>query len=107
MIAIRATYNELEVAGTPAELRAVQGSLATLQLGQRLRLPADIGIVAEPYDRPLASLEAIATEGPVRVAVDQDRLVVTGSPSMLAVFASFFDFHDSDPPGNHRHHGAE
>ena len=104
MITILATNSELELSGTPAELREVRDRLAGLHQGERLRIPADASAVAAPYDRTLAALEVVAADGPVHVSVEDDRLSVSGSPAMLVVFASFFDFDDSEPLGNHRHH---
>jgi hypothetical protein len=52
----------------------------------------------------LAAFEAVASVGQVRVSVAGQVLTATGSPDMLARFASFFAFSDTDGPGTHKHH---
>ena len=101
---IRVTDRELELSGTPAELRVVVQMLAALRPGQRCRFPADTGADPTPYTRVVAVFEVAASDGPVRVSVSGDKLLENGSPEMLSRFASFFSFSDTDLPGAHRHH---
>src|SRR4051794_25561841 len=89
-VVIRETDTELELAGTPAELSAVGQALTALEQGQNCRFAADTRADPAPYSRVLAAFEAVASGGPVRVSVAGDTLLTTGSPDMLAQFASFF-----------------
>jgi hypothetical protein len=100
---IRATDTELELSGSIAELRRVATALTGLAAGEGRRFAADPTDPA-PYLSVLASLEATASEGPVRVRIAGDALLVSGSPDELRRFASFLEFCDGDPPGTHHHH---
>lgn len=101
---IRATDAELEVSGTPAELRAVGDALAGLAPDSSVSFPTDPAADPRPYTRVLTAFRAAASGGPVRVAVEGDVLTATGSPDMLQRFAGFFAFADDTPPGYHTHH---
>lgn len=101
---IREADTELDVSGTPEELRAVAHALAGMKLGQSCEFATDTTADPAPYTRVLAAFRAVASGGPVRVSVTGDTLLVTGSPEMLTRFASFFAFSDADRPGAHRHH---
>jgi hypothetical protein len=101
---IRETHTELDMSATPAELRAVADGLAGKKVGQSCEFAADTAADPAPYTRVLAAFQAVASGGPVRVSVAEDTLLATGSPEMLARFASFFAFSDGDRRGTHRHH---
>ncbi|MBA4020659.1 MAG: hypothetical protein C0483_26160 [Pirellula sp.] len=101
---IRETATELDLCGTPVELRAVGRALAALGSGERCRFEADTHADPAPYTRVLVAFEAEASGGPVRLSVAGQVLSASGSPDMLATFASFFEFSDDDRPGTHTHH---
>lgn len=101
---IREIDLELGLSGTPTELRTVCQTIAALAHGQCCRFVADTQADPAPYARVLSAFEVAASGGPVRIRVAEDVLIATGSPEMLARFASFFDFVDSDSPGTHTHH---
>jgi hypothetical protein len=101
---IRETDTQLDVSGTPAELRAVADGLAGMTAGQSCEFAADTAADPVPYTRVLATFRVMASGGPVLVSVAEDSLLATGSPEMLARFACFFAFSDADPGGTHRHH---
>lgn len=101
---IRETDTELDVSGTPAELRAVADGLAGMTVGQSREFAAATAADPAPYTRVLFALRVVASGGPVRVSVAEDMLLATGSPEMLARFASFFAFSDGDQRGTHQHH---
>jgi len=101
---IRETATEIDLSGTPTELRGIGETLATLGPGEGCRFEADAQADPAPYDRVLGALEAEASGGPVRVGVTAQVLSVAGSSDMLARFASFFAFSDEDRPGTHSHH---
>jgi hypothetical protein len=101
---IRETDTELDVSGTPAELRVVADGLAGMTADQSCEFAADTAADPVPYTRVLAAFRVMASGGPVRVSVAEDMLLATGTPEMLARFASFFSFSDADRRGTHRHH---
>jgi hypothetical protein len=101
---IRASDSELELLGRPNELRAVANALSRLASGESCCFAAEQGAEPSPYDRLLTELEVRATEGLVRVSVAGEKLLATGSPAALKVFASFFEFEDNTPGGYHVHH---
>jgi hypothetical protein len=103
-VVIRATDIELDLAGEPAELRAVAAALAALKPGASVTFAADPAAAPYPNTRVLAVFKAVASSGPVRVAVDGNTLSATGSADMLRRFASFFEFADDTPSGHHQHH---
>jgi hypothetical protein len=103
-VVIRETDTELDVSGTPAELRAVADRLAGMTAGQSCEFAADVATGPAPYARVLAAFRVVASGGPVRVSVAGDTLLATGSPEMLARFASVFAFSEGGRPGTHRHH---
>ena len=101
---IRETDTELDLSGTPAELRAVADGLSGVTVGRSCEFAADTAADPAPYTRVLAVFRAVASGGPVRVTVAKDTLLATGSPEMLARLASFFAFSDGDQRGARRHH---
>ena len=101
---IRETDAELDVSGTAAELNAIADRIERLGPGEELSARADDAANPAPYSRCLAGLTVRATDGPARVAVIGDRVVVTASPAFARVFASFFRFNDNAPRGTHGHH---
>jgi hypothetical protein len=52
----------------------------------------------------LVALEARVTDGPVRVSLAGDRVVLTGCVPMMRTFASYFRFDEGAPRGTHCHH---
>jgi hypothetical protein len=97
-------YLELEITGTVDELRRIAEAFADIKPEQCLRVMADATAVASPYQRCLASLEVNATVGLARVDVAGNTLSVTGSPEMLRVFGSWFEFANDAQSGFHHHH---
>jgi hypothetical protein len=103
-VVIRETDTELEVSGTPTELRAVADRLAGMTVGQSCEFAADTAAHPAPYTRVVVAFRVVASDGPVRVSVAEGKLLATGSPEMLGRFASFFEFSDGDRCGAHHHH---
>ena len=87
MITFRASEDELDISGSPKELRELKASLKSLKDMQSFRVTANIKAVPKPYDFVLCAFEAVASGGPVRVSVSNQALRVTGSAEMLEVFA--------------------
>jgi hypothetical protein len=97
-------FLELELSGTVAELRRIAEALSNMNAGQSFEIPTDPKAIASPYQRCLNRLEVDAAGGPVRVAIIDDTLKVSGSPEMLHTFASYFRFADDAESGLHSHH---
>jgi hypothetical protein len=104
VVVIRATDTELDLSGSPAELRGLAAALARLAPGEHCRFAADTTPSPVPYTRLLASFEVTASGGPVHVSIDGDTLRASGSPDGLGGFASFFEFPDDARSGTHHHH---
>src|ERR1051326_6946335 len=92
---IRETDGQLDISGTPTELRAIADRIERLSAGESVSIHADAKADPRPYKRSLAALEARITDGPVRVALSGERVVVTASVPMMHTFASYFRF-DAD-----------
>jgi hypothetical protein len=101
---IRATDAELEISGSQRELNALADRIETIGVKGEVAQIAEAGADPRPYDRCLVYLKVRASNGPTRVAVVGDELVVTGAMEMLGKFASFFRFDPADQPGAHHHH---
>ena len=101
---IRAADGQLDICGSPAELNAIADSIERLAAGVVLSLGADAAADPRPYDRCLVALETRVTDGPVRVALSGDRVVVTGSVPMMRTFASYFRFDEGAVRGSEGHH---
>jgi hypothetical protein len=103
---IRESQTDLDISGHPAELNALADKIVKLAgsgVGETLFVPAD-RTNPVPYDRCLAGMVVRIGEGPVQVAVDQDRIVVCGSASMIRIFANYFRFDPKTQRGIHNHH---
>jgi hypothetical protein len=104
MLVIRSTDSELDLSGTPQELRQIAEVLSDLRADQSIRFPADFTTNAAPYDRLLQAMEITVSGGPVRIRVVGECLKVTGSELSLDIFASYFQFPDDASHGSHAHH---
>jgi hypothetical protein len=102
-VKIRANDIELDISGSPSEMNAIADRIEQLSIGEELLAATDIAD-ARPYDRCLVGLTACIGEGPVRVSVDGDRVIITASPLMMRKFASFFRFDPNARRGMHHHH---
>jgi hypothetical protein len=104
MILISASSNELELSGSPTELKEIAKALSGLKHGQVCRFEADNVEDPSPYTHTLTALEAYISEGLMRVSVDDSILYLTGSPEMVVKFSSWFDFDEDSQLGDHNHH---
>ena len=68
---IRATETELDLSGSPAELRSIATQFVQLQPGGRIRFAADETADPSPYARLLVAFEVVASNGAVKVSVPQ------------------------------------
>jgi CelD/BcsL family acetyltransferase involved in cellulose biosynthesis len=101
---IREADEQLEISGSPGELNAIADAIERMEAGAVLSSGADAAADPRPYKRCLTALVARITEGPVRVALSGDRVVVTGSAAMMRAFASYFRFDAGAPRGTHHHY---
>src|SRR5262249_40512192 len=101
---IRESNGQLDISGSPGELNAIADRIERLAAGAELSVGADAAADPRPYDRCLAALEIRASDGPVRVAISGDCVVVTASVPMMRPFASHFRFDPGAPRGTHNHH---
>lgn len=101
---IRETDSELEISGSRIELHAASSAIAALTARGRVRFVAEPAADPAPYQRTLGGLEVEASGGPVRVAVVDAVLRVSGSAESLARLAGFFSFPVDAPPSYHTHH---
>lgn len=105
MIRIRYSEREVEVAGSPAELRSVASRLARLaNVGGEDVMACDAGFDPKPYTALLSRLQLSRKEGKDRVSISSDQLELSGSSEALIRFASFFDMSDDAVDGFHVHH---
>jgi hypothetical protein len=100
---IRSGKHSLDISGTPAELRAIADQIAAMSAGE-LSFAATPVPDPRPYARSLAELTVRVTDGPVRVSIDGETVLATGSAPMLGGFTSFLRFHPDARPGTHSHH---
>ena len=101
---IREADGLLDISGTPLELGALADRIERLSAGESISVHADAAADPRPYQRSLAAFEARISDGPVRVALSGDRVVVTASVPMMRTFASYFRFEPGSPRGTHAHH---
>jgi hypothetical protein len=98
---------ELELSGTPAELRALGGEIASFAESQESSRAIALTVLADttPYNRSPATLNVTRTEGPTRVSLLPDGVQVAGSAGNLQLLAKWFAiFEDDTPEGYHVHY---
>ena len=105
MIKIRATEDELELSGSPAELQHVRAMILALTRGTESEsiVSADSDCDPKPYDVPLSELRLVRDVGPTRVSVVGRALRVSGADENLEKFSSWFDFDEEVETGAHNH----
>jgi hypothetical protein len=101
---IREADGQLDISASPGELNGIADRIEQLSAGDELSFGADAASDPKPYTRCLVALDVRGTDGPVRVALVDDRVVATGSASMMQKFASFFRFEATASRGTHNHH---
>ncbi|VAW71163.1 hypothetical protein MNBD_GAMMA12-1654 [hydrothermal vent metagenome] len=57
-----------------------------------------------PYDHALGYLDVRVTDGPIKISVISDFVLIEGSVNSMSSLSSFFDFDKSSHKGDHRHH---
>ena len=101
---IREADGQLDISGSPAELNAIAEQFQRLSAGETVSVDGDATADPRPYNHCLAAVEARVTDGPVRVALSGDRVVVTASLPMMQAFASYFRVNEGAARGTHCHH---
>jgi hypothetical protein len=105
MIQIRFSDRELEISGSPQELRQVSQSILDL-IHDRARLMVQIDaetIAPIPYAFCLSQLSIVKTAGLIKLSVAANILQIEGAPERLEAFAKWFDFDDNTHSCYHRH----
>jgi len=92
MIQIRCSGNppeELELAGTKSELTLLRDAILRFCKLKRplLEVPVDQTLDPAPYDRRLSGLRFVRSAGKLRIVVNEDRILVSGSLELLELFA--------------------
>jgi hypothetical protein len=109
MIQIRySSPNQLEISGNIDGLQMVQQVLLN---AAQSRSPGITEIFADPvsdpspYDHALSKLAIQVGLGPTTIAVlENNSVLITGSPDNLECLASFFDFSSNESAGMHSHY---
>lgn len=101
---IREAQGQLDIVASPAELQAIAAAIERAEAGQRLSFAADHFAEPRPFQRCLTALDVQVSAGPVRVAIEDSRVIVTGSKALMDAFASSFKFAEGSRSGLHAHH---
>ena len=103
MLIIRYTApSELDLEGSCEDLQRVVAAISSMTpSSSALVFDADAEHDASPYERCLAGLKIRASDGPTRVSVANDVVVVDGSMENIDRFASFCGITRA---GNHAHY---
>lgn len=107
MITIRATSDEIDIAGSLHDLDAVRTSIErfTRANERSVSIAATLEADPAPYQYLLRELQIVRAGGPTRVSVvGTEVLLVSGSVENLVRFASWFNFRSDAQPGDHHHH---
>jgi hypothetical protein len=98
--------SEVEITGTPEELRLVRQTILDVSVGARPN--ASVRALAErdpsPYDTALAGMEIHLGDGGVIVSVIDGHVRVVGGREELGALASFFVVDNAAPRGEHAHY---
>jgi hypothetical protein len=103
-VVIRVTEKEIDLSGTPAELRSIGQAISDLETGQSQSIPADTAASDAPCDRVLAVFRVVASSGMVLVSIVGSELLAEGSLNGLQALASWFSFPDGERSGAHGHY---
>src|SRR5512140_1813075 len=92
MIRIRCSGSppeELELAGTKSELTLLRDALFRFCKLKRplLEVPVDRTFDPAPYERRLSGLRFVRSAGKLRIVVNEDRILVSGTLELLELFA--------------------
>ena len=92
MIRIRCSGSppeELELAGTQGELTLLRDAIVRFCKLKRplLEVPVDQTLDPAPYERRLSGLRFVRSAGKLRIVVNEDRILISGSLELLELFA--------------------
>lgn len=105
MIEIRFSKGEIDLQGTPSELRGVRQAILDFLTNDppMVHLAASVNVDSTPYQCHLESLIIRKGYGPVRITVAGKSLEAEGESEMLKTFAEWFNFTDNGPDRYHCH----
>ena len=93
--------SDLDLEGSCCDLQKVVAAITSMTSdSSELVFEADAEHDPQPYQRCLAGFKIRASDGPTRVSVANELVVVDGSMENLDIFASFCGIH----PGGHTHY---
>jgi hypothetical protein len=109
MIQIRySSPNQLEISGNINDLQMIQQALlnlAQLRSSGINEIFADPVSDPSPYNHALSKLGIQVGYGPTTIAVlENNSVLIMGSPDNLERLASFFDFSSNESAGMHSHY---
>jgi hypothetical protein len=104
MITICVSDGEADISGSVWELREIALTLkALVSSGEQLVvIPARV-CDPSPYQLSLPALAFARRPGQTLVSADASRLTVSGPDQFLEGFATWFEFPDNSPHGQHNH----
>ncbi len=106
MIAISYTKpDELYIWGSIKELQDIVINFSNLVKGinNEFKVKAK-KIEPTPYDNSLEYLTVKVTNGPTKISVIDNEVLVEGSINSMSSLLTFFDFENSSSKGDHSHH---
>lgn len=105
MIAICSSSEEIELSGSPKELRDVRQLILNLiQDRERVTCVVETATVNPfPYNLCLSSLRICKSNGFIRVSIFESCLQIEGELDKLEAFAEWFNFDDETLSGYHCH----
>ena len=98
---------ELELSGTPAELRTLGREIAAFAQSQESTLTLVLAELPDPtpYSRSVAALTLTRETGPTRVSIGENGHVhAVGSPENLKLLSEWLGIEDDTPDGYHVHY---
>ncbi len=105
MIAICSSSEEIELSGSPKELRDVRQLILDFiqNREQQMCVIKSAKVNPFPYNLCLSSLCICKSKSSIRVSVFESCLQIEGEPDNLETFAEWFNFDDDTLPGYHCH----
>ena len=104
MITICVSDSEADISGSVSELREIALTIKALvsSCEQVATIPAQL-CDPSPYQQSLPALAFARRPSPTLVFADASSLTVSGPDQFLDGFATWFEFPDNSPQGQHNH----
>lgn len=95
---------EIDLSGTPLELREIGQALKGMTTGLVREFVAEANADPSPYDRLLLGLRVVASSGQVRIEESGSWLAIEGETGKLSALASWFMFPEDAKFPAHGHY---